>query len=112
MNKEDKNTEEEITDGEGAKSFTYLYIAIGCFAAACALFALALGLTAAHVIKDKGVYLLIASMLCALAAMSFINAQKRKAVNKLCKIMQVLNYVILFANLAVFVIGVSMTKAE
>lgn len=110
MNKENKNTEETPAE-EGEKNFRLLYVAIGCFAAACLLFALALGLTAAKVIVGKGVYLLIASMICALAAMSFINGQKRRCVNKLCKIMQVLNYVILFANLAVFVIGVSMAKA-
>ena len=98
MNKEDKNTEQP--------TFTLLYIAIGCFAVACVLFALS------FVIKGAGVYMLIASMTCALGAMSFINAQKRKATNKLCKIIQILSYVILFAAVAVFVIGASVAGTQ
>ena len=103
MNKEDKNTQE--TNEEGAKSFTLLYIAIGCFAVAGVLFALA------FVIKGAGVYMLIASMVTSLAAVSFINGQKRKATNKLCKIMQILSYVVMIAALAVFIIGASMAGA-
>ncbi len=91
MNNDDKDTE-KIT-------FTLLYVAIGCFAVSCVLFALA------FVISGAGVYLLIASMTCSLAAMSFINAQKRKAANKLCKVFQILSYVIMFAAVAVFVWG-------
>lgn len=98
MNKENKNTENP--------TFTLLYIAIGCFAVACVLFALA------FLISGAGVYMLIASMTCALAAMSFINAQKRKATNKLCKIIQILSYVILFAAVAVFVIGASVAGTQ
>ena len=101
--KKDKNTE-EVTEN-GAKSFTLLYVAIGCFAAACVLFALS------FVIYGAGVYMLIASMTCSLAAMSFINAQKRKATNRLCKIFQILSYVIMFAAVAVFVIGASMANS-
>ncbi len=97
MNKKDKNTEE--TTEEGEKNFTLLYVAIGCFAASFVLFALS------FFISGAGVYLLIASMTCSLAAMSFINAQKRKAVNKLCKIFQILSYVIMFAAVAIFVWG-------
>ncbi|MDE6691654.1 MAG: hypothetical protein K2K04_06755 [Clostridia bacterium] len=97
MNKDDKNTEE--TTVQGAKSFTLLYIAIGCFAAACILFALA------FFIHGAGVYMLIASLTCSLAAVSFINGQKRKATNMLCKVLQILSYVVMFAALAVFVIG-------
>ena len=104
MNNEDKNTEE--TTEEGKKSFTLLYVAMGCFAAACILFGLS------FVIYGAGVYMLIASMTCALAAMSFVNAQKRKAVNKLCKIVQILSYVIMFAAGAVFVIGASMAGTQ
>ena len=90
-NDENKNNEKP--------TFTLLYVAIGCFAAACLTFALS------FFIYGAGVYLLIASLTFSLAAMSFINAQKRKATNKLCKVIQILSYVIMFAALAVFVIG-------
>ncbi len=98
MNNEDKNTEKP--------TFTLLYVAIGCFAAACILFGLS------FFIYGAGVYMLIASMTCSLAAMSFVNAQKRKAANKLCKIIQILSYVIMFAAVAVFVIGASMAGTQ
>lgn len=101
--KDNKNTEEKPE--QGPKNFTLLYVAIGCFAVACILLVLA------FVINGAGVYLLIASMLCSLAAMSFINGQKRRATNKLCKIFQILSYVIMFAALAVFVIGASMANS-
>lgn len=97
MNNEDKNTEE--TKEEGVKSFTLLYVAIGCFAVACVLFALA------FLIKGAGVYMLISSTVLSLAAVSFINGQKRRAVNKLCKIFQILSYVVMIAALAVIIIG-------
>lgn len=101
MNKDVKNTEKpaEETTQEGAKSFIFLYVAMGCFAAACVTFALS------FFIYGAGVYMLIASLTCSLAAMSFVNAQKRKATNTLCKVLQILSYVIMFAALAVFVIG-------
>ena len=104
MNKDNKNTEE--TTEEGAKSFTLLYIAIGCFAVACILFALA------FVISGAGVYMLIVSMITSLAAVSFINGQKRRATNKLCKIIQILSYAVMIAAVAVFVIGTATVNAS
>lgn len=107
MNNDDKNTEKptEETTQEGAKSFTLLYVAMGCFAAACILFALS------FFIYGAGVYLLIASLTCSLAAMSFVNGQKRKATNKLCKVLQILSYIIMFAAVAVFVWGTATVNA-
>ena len=109
MNKDNKNTEE--TTEEGAKSFTLLYIAIGCFAAACILFALSLILPLVNV-AGAGVYMLIASMITSLAAVSFINGQKRRATNKLCKIIQILSYAVMIAAVAVFVIGTATVNAS
>ena len=108
MNKDDKNTEKttEETTTEGAKSFTLLYIAIGCFAAACILFGLS------FFIYGAGVYMLIASLTCSLAAVSFVNGQKRKVTNKLCKVLQILSYIVMFAALAVFVIGAGFGSAS
>lgn len=104
MNKDNNNVEEktEATAGEGAKNFTLLYVAIGCLAVSCITFALA------FVIKYAGVYMLIASLICSLAAVSFLNAQKRKAYNKLCLVIRISSYVIMVAALAVFVIGASL----
>lgn len=98
MNEENKNTEKP--------NFTLLYIAIGCFAVACVLFALA------FIISGAGVYMLISCMILSLAAVSFINGQKRRATNKLCKIMQILSYVIMIAALAVFIIGTATVNAS
>ena len=100
MNKDDKNTEQQ--SDEDAKNFTLLYVAIGCFAVSCITFALA------FLIKYAGVYMLIASLLCSLAAVSFLNGQKRKAYNTLCKVLRILSYVIMVAALAVFIIGASL----
>ncbi|MCM1546466.1 MAG: hypothetical protein NC033_05460 [Clostridiales bacterium] len=99
----EKDEKKDEQPEEGNKNFTLLYVAIGCFAAACVLFALA------FVISGAGVYMLIASMICALAAVSFINGQKRKASNTLCKVMQILSYVVMIAALAVFIFGASVS---
>ncbi len=100
MNEENKNTEQ--TTEEGAKNFTLLYIAIGCFSVSCITLALA------FFIKNAGVFMLIASLLCSLAAVSFLNGQKRKAYNTLCKVIRILSYVVMVAALAVFIIGASI----
>ena len=102
MNEENKNTEE--TSAEGEKNFKLLYVAIGCFAVAFILFALSIILPLVNV-NGASVYLLIASMVTSLAAVSFINGQKRKATSKLCKIINVLSYVVMIAAVAVFIIG-------
>lgn len=108
MNKDNKNAQKSTEEGE--KNFTLLYVAAGCFAAACVLFALAIILPLANV-KGISVYMLIASMVTSLAAVSFINGQKRKATNKLCKIFLILGYVIMFASVAVFIIGSATVNA-
>lgn len=110
MNNENKNTEEQPEE-EGEKNFKLLYIAIGCFAAACILFVLAIIFPFVHV-TGASVYLIIASMTCSLASMSFINGQKRKANHRLCKIFQVLSYVIIFADAIFFVIGASLSGSQ
>ena len=90
-------------------SFWCLYVAIGCFAVGCVLFALSFILTVA--IKGAGVYLLIASMILELAAASFLNAQKRKKETTLCKVIKVLSYVVMGAAIIVVVIGMSIVNA-
>ncbi|MCM1437603.1 MAG: hypothetical protein NC131_00125 [Roseburia sp.] len=99
----DKQLKNEEQPEEGAKNFTFMYVAIGCFAAACILFALA------FLIKNAGVYMLIASLISSLAAVSFLNAQKRKSYNTVCKVIKILSYVVMIAALAVFVIGAAVS---
>ena len=104
MNDEEKKTEEN-TEVQN-KSFLFLYIAIGCFAAGLILFVLS------FFIKGAGVYFIISAMICELAAVSFINAQKRKANNKLCFVFTILSYVVMAAALAVFIAGMSVGSAN
>lgn len=106
MNNEQKNNDEMTeTPENGVKNFTLLYIAIGCFAVSCVLFALA------FVIKYAGVYMLIASMICSLASVSFLNGQKRRAYNKFCFVLRILSYAIMLAALAVFIIGTVVARS-
>ncbi len=107
-NTENKTDKEQTPVEEGKKNYTLLYIAIGCLAVSAVLFALAFILSGLTPLKGAGVYLLIASMLFALASASFLNGQKRKSYNTVCKIVRVLSYVLMVAALAVFVIGASL----
>lgn len=95
------------TDGQtGNKNFVCLYVAIGCFAVACILLALS------FFIRGAGVYMLIASMLSSLACASFLNAQKRRGENKVCKILRIVNYVVMGAAILVVVVGMGVTSAS
>lgn len=96
----------ENTPGEnGKKNLLFLYIAIGCFAAGCVL----LGISFA--VKGAGVYMLIASMISELAAVSFLNAQKRNGENLACKIIRILSYVVMVAAIIIVVIGMSVSSS-
>lgn len=108
MNKDDKNT--QAPEEEGVKDFKLLYVAIGCFAVSTVLLGLAVGLS--FVISNIGIYLLISSMVLALAAVSFINGQKRKATNTLCKVIQILSYAVMIAGLALFIFGASVSGLQ
>ena len=103
MNEEDKNLEKP--------TFTLLYIATGCFAVAFVLFALSIILPLVNV-NGASVYLLIASMITALASVSFINGQKRRATNKLCKVIHVLSYIFMIAGIALFILGTATVTAS
>ncbi len=108
MNKDQNNVEKtDAPEGENKNNFTLLYVAIGCFAAACILFVMAIVFPLLNV-NGASVYMLIASLISSLAAVSFLNGQKRRVYNKLCKIICILSYAVMIAGLAVFVIGASV----
>lgn len=107
---EQKNTEEKPEDG-GKVSFVDMYIAIGCMAVGAVLFILSL--TAAPKIGGSaGVYFLVSSMICELASVSFLNAQKRKAKTKAGFILALVSYAVMLAALAVFIVGVGVGSAN
>lgn len=90
-------------DDGGKKNLVCFYVAIGCFVLGCILFALS------FVIRGAGVYMLIASMISELAAVSFLNGQKKYGVNTACKVIRILSYVVMAAAIIVVVIGMSVT---
>ncbi len=105
MNKENKQTE-EVVNGDGTqpeqkKNFIRLFIAIACFAAGIPLFILSFFIKGG----SAGVYLLISSMVCELAAVTFTNAQKRVKETVIVKVFRYLSYAVMIAGLIVFVIG-------
>lgn len=107
----DKNLQtEQEGDGEQKSSNVSLYIAIGCLAVAAVLFILAFALTPA--VQGIGVYLLIASAICALAGASFINAQKRHGKTKLLLALQIVAYVIMIGAVAIIALGVGFTAPK
>lgn len=111
MNENELREDENLPVPTGYKKWLCLYIAIGCFAVGAVLFALAIGLTLGG-IKNVGVYLIIASMMCELASISFLNAQKRYATNKACTIIRVLSYVVMFSGLIFVLVGMSLSATQ
>ncbi|MDE5943060.1 MAG: hypothetical protein K2H30_02500 [Clostridia bacterium] len=79
---------------------TFAYIAVGLAAAALITFVLALVFSAA------GIYLLIASVLLALGALTFANIQKKKNNFKNLKIIIICSYVTLALPVALFIGGI------
>lgn len=112
MNNENKQTEEvknvDEPQPEKKNNFIRLYISIGCFAAGVVLFILSFFIKGG----SAGVYLLISSMICELAAVTFTNAQKRVNETKLVKIFRYLSYGVMIAGLIVFTIGMGMSTTK
>lgn len=95
-------TQEEQTPQE--KNYLFFYIAIGCFAVG----ALLLGL--AFAIKNAGTYMLFASMISELAAVTFLNAQKKKYNFKWIMVLRVASYAVMVAAIAIVLIGMSLAQ--
>ncbi len=82
---------------------TYFYIGLG----AAVLSAVAFGLT----FTVPGIYALISAVLLSIAALSFLNTQKRKNNFKAVKYATVAAYVLLFIYLIFFVGGIIYSSA-
>ncbi len=87
-------------------NFLCLYIAIGCLAAGCILFGLAFA------VKGAGVYLLLASMISQLAAISFLNAQKKNGASKASFPLIIVSYVVMFAAAIVILTGMVVSGTQ
>ena len=102
-----KSSQPAQTDGQGeAKNFTLMFIALGCLVVGAIIFALS------FFIKGAGVYLIIASMIFALACSSFLNGQKRRAYSNACKVIMVLSYALMIACVAVVLTGTVMNSQQ
>lgn len=103
LNEEEKLNEEpekaNADEKSGAENFTLMFVALGCLVAGVIIFILS------FFIKGAGVYLIIASMIFALACASFLNGQKRKAYSNACKVLRVLSYALMIACVGVVIAG-------
>lgn len=104
-NSEKKEDGDGTKDGEKEINKTCFFIAIGCFVVACVLFALS------FTIKNAGVYTLFGSLLSSLAALSFLNGQKKRGYFSACKILRILCYAIMAAAIIVVVVGIIVSAS-
>lgn len=107
LNKKDLQNTDGKPDGEEDKknAAIYFFIALGCFAVGCVLFALAMVFTFA-VKNGTAYYFIIATMISELAAVSFLNAQKKKGGDgKLRFAFVILSYIVMGAALVIFLMG-------
>lgn len=84
-------------------SMKCFWIAVGC----CAVGAVLFGLT----FTVLGVYALLASLICELASVSFLNGQKKYGYFTLCKIVRAVAYAVMIAGIAVMVWIIGMKAA-
>lgn len=109
MNNEEKN-KQEPTPEDLKKRAIYTYVAIGGIAVGGVLLALAIGLSFA--ITGIGVYLLIASVVCEIAAVSFINSVERSGKSKVTLILKIVSYVIMIVGFAIIILGMSVVNTK
>ncbi len=103
---EKKTAETQPEQPEKKANFLCLYIAIGCIAAGCILLGLAFA------IKGAGVYLLLASRICQLAALSLLTAQKKNGASKATFPLIIVSYVVLFAAAIVILTGMVVSGTQ
>lgn len=107
---DEKKDEEVKNENEEKPDKKFFYIALGCLIAAAVTFALTLIFT--FTVKGIAIYFLIANMVCELASLSFLNAQKQRyGEGKAAKIMRVINYVLIIIAAAIFVAGTAVSGA-
>lgn len=93
----ENNSPETEENGQKPQNKTYFYIALGTCAAGAVFF----GLT----FTVLGIYALIAAVLLEIAALSFLNTQKKKYDFKAVFIVKVITYALLSAFLTFFLGG-------
>ena len=102
--KENKNEQpKELTPEDEKKRIIYTYVAIGCLAVGVVLLALAVGLS--YVVYGIGVYLLIASIVSEIAAVSFINSVEKLGKSKLTLALKIISYAVMVAGFAIILFG-------
>lgn len=99
----DARDDGENGQSDGVASMKCFWIAVGC----CAVGAVLLGLT----FTVLGVYALLASLICELAAVSFLNGQKKHGYFTLCKVVRVVSYAIMIAGVVIMVWIIGMKAA-
>lgn len=88
LNENEKQPKGDASEEEKSQSKTDFWVAVG----ACAAGAVMLGLA---FIPAIGQYGIIASLICQLIAMTFLNLQKKNCIYfKACKVVRVISYVI------------------
>ena len=103
MNDNKNNQPEELTPEDEKKRKIYTYIAIGCIAAGGVLLGLAVGLSFA--VSGIGVYLLIASVISEIAAVSFINSVEKSGKSKLTLALKIIAYAVMIAGFGIIIFG-------
>lgn len=106
-NNNDKENKTQEEKEETEKNYNLFYIALGCFGVGCILFILTIVFT--FVVKNGiAIYFLVSSMICELAAVSFLNGQKQKfGEEKREFVFKILSYVVMLAALIIFLMGMS-----
>lgn len=94
--KTEKNNTEQPENQPSSDTRAYLWAAL----AACALGAVMFGLT---FVPAVGVYGCISAFICELAALSFINAQRKKNPVSACKPVEIICYIIGVAVIALLI---------
>ncbi len=89
---------------EGVKTNLYLFIALGCFIVGAILFGLSFA------IKGAGTYMLFGSMITELAAVTFLNVQKRHGYTVWCKVLRIASYAVMLAAILLVIMGMAIVN--
>jgi hypothetical protein len=100
---QENNNDKQNNDNGQESSKTYFWIAVASFVSGGVF----LGLS----FTVMGVYSLFASMIIELAAVSFLNAQKKRNYFFICKVIRVLSYAVMLVAFGL-VVGLIAYKAS
>lgn len=90
---------------EKQPNYVFFYIALGCFALGALMFGLAFA------VRGAGTYFLFASMISELAAVTFLNAQKKRYPFKWILLVRVFSYAVMAAALVIVIFGLSIVAS-